>query len=64
MTPPTLATRPKPEGKIEFRLQRRPHYLRVAIRGEVSFEVTTSKAAGELIVTTTNQKESKGENHE
>ena len=38
MTPPTLAPRPKPAGKIEFRLQRRPHYLRVAIRGEASFD--------------------------
>ena len=38
MSLPTLATRQKPEGKIEFRLQRRPHYLRVAIRGEASFD--------------------------
>jgi anti-anti-sigma factor len=38
VTPPTLATRQKAEGKIEFRLQRRPHYLRVAIRGEASFD--------------------------
>ena len=38
MTPTTLATRQKPEGKLEFRLERRPHYLRVAIRGEASFD--------------------------
>jgi anti-anti-sigma factor len=38
MTPTTLATRQKPEGKIQFRLERWPHYLRVAIRGEASFD--------------------------
>jgi anti-anti-sigma factor len=38
MTPPTLATRQKPERKIEFHVERRPHFLRVAIRGEGSYE--------------------------
>jgi anti-anti-sigma factor len=38
MTPITHATRPTPEGKIEFRLERRPRYLRVAIRGEAGFD--------------------------
>ena len=38
MTPATLATRQKPEGKLEFRLERRPHFLRVAIRGDASFD--------------------------
>ena len=38
MSPPSLARRPRPEGKIELRLERRPHFLRVAIRGEASFD--------------------------
>jgi anti-anti-sigma factor len=38
MTDLTLATRPKPERKIEFRVERRPHFLWVAIRGEASFD--------------------------
>jgi anti-anti-sigma regulatory factor len=38
VTPITHAPRQKPEGKIEFRLQRRPHFLRVAIRGEAGFD--------------------------
>jgi anti-anti-sigma factor len=38
VTPITHATRPTPEGKIEFRLECRPQYLRVAIRGEASFD--------------------------
>jgi anti-anti-sigma factor len=38
MTVPTLATRQKPERNLEFRVERRPHFLRVAIRGEASFD--------------------------
>ena len=38
MTLPTPAMRRKPEAKIEFHVQRRPHLLRVAIRGEASFD--------------------------
>jgi anti-anti-sigma factor len=40
MTLTTLATRHKPKSKIEFSLDRRPHYLRVAIPGEASFDQT------------------------
>jgi hypothetical protein len=32
MTVPTLAPRQEPERHIEFRVERRPHFLRVAIR--------------------------------
>ena len=38
MTDLTLATRQKPERKIEFHVERRPQLLRVAIRGEASFD--------------------------
>jgi anti-anti-sigma factor len=38
MTVPTLAARQKPERTIEFRVERRPHFLRVAIRGEASYD--------------------------
>jgi anti-anti-sigma factor len=38
MTDLTLATRQKPERKIEFRVERRPYFLWVAIRGEASFD--------------------------
>jgi anti-anti-sigma factor len=38
MTLLTLPTRRKPEAKIEFHVERRPHFLRVAIRGEASFD--------------------------
>jgi anti-anti-sigma factor len=38
MTLPIPATRPKPEAKIEFRVERRRHLLQVAIRGEASFD--------------------------
>ena len=38
MTLPTPATRRKPEAKIEFHVERRPHFVRVAIRGEASFD--------------------------
>ena len=38
MTLPTPATRRKPEAKIEFHVERRPHLLRVAIRGQASFD--------------------------
>jgi anti-anti-sigma factor len=34
----TPATRRKPEPKIEFHVERRPQFLRVAIRGEASFD--------------------------
>ena len=36
MTVPTLATRQRPEAKIEFHVERRPHFVRVAIRGDAS----------------------------
>jgi anti-anti-sigma factor len=38
MTHPILATRQKPECKLEFRVERRPHFLWVAIRGEAGFD--------------------------
>ena len=38
MTLPTPATRRKPEAKIEFHVERRPQLLRVAIRGEATFD--------------------------
>ena len=38
MTLPTLATRREPEAKLDFHVERRPHFLRVAIRGEASFD--------------------------
>jgi anti-anti-sigma factor len=38
MTLPTTATRRKPEARIEFHVERRPQFLRVAIRGEASFD--------------------------
>ena len=38
MTLPTPAMRRKPEAKIEFHVERRPQFLRVAIRGEASFD--------------------------
>src|SRR5262245_10124322 len=34
----TLATRQKPERTIEFHVERRPDFLRVAIRGNASFD--------------------------
>jgi anti-anti-sigma factor len=38
MTLPALGTRWKPEGKLAFHVQRRPHFLLVAIQGEASFD--------------------------
>src|SRR5262252_7961730 len=38
MTLPTLATRRKPQAHSEFHVERRPHFLLVAIRGEASFD--------------------------
>jgi anti-anti-sigma factor len=38
MTMQTNATRRKPECKLAFHVQRRPHFLRVAIGGEASFD--------------------------
>jgi len=38
MTSQTLATRRKPEGKLAFHVERRPHFLLVAIQGEASFD--------------------------
>ena len=38
MTMQTNATRRKPECKLAFHLERRPHFLRVAIGGEASFD--------------------------
>jgi anti-anti-sigma factor len=34
----TPATRRKPEPKIEFKIERRPQFLRVAIQGDANFE--------------------------
>jgi anti-anti-sigma factor len=34
----TLATRQKPERNIEVRVERRPHFLLVALKGEGSFD--------------------------
>jgi anti-anti-sigma factor len=38
MTVQTNATRRKPECKLAFHVERRPHFLRVAIGGEASFD--------------------------
>jgi anti-anti-sigma factor len=38
MTLPTLATRHKPDARLEVHVERRPHFLRVALRGEASFD--------------------------
>ena len=38
MTVQTIATRSKPDGKLAFQVERRPHFLLVAIQGEASFE--------------------------
>ena len=38
MSLPIIATRRQPECKLAFHVERRPHFLRVAIRGEASFE--------------------------
>ena len=38
MTMQTNATRRKPECKLAFHVGRRPHFLRVAIGGEASFD--------------------------
>ena len=38
MTLPTRATRREAEAKLEFHVERRPQFLRVAIRGEASFD--------------------------
>jgi anti-anti-sigma factor len=38
MTMQTNATRRKPECKLAFHVERRPHFLRVAIGGEASFD--------------------------
>ena len=38
MTMQTIATRRRPECKLAFQVERRPHFLLVAIRGEASFE--------------------------
>jgi anti-anti-sigma factor len=38
MTIQTIATRRKPECKLAFDVERRPHFLLVAIRGEASFD--------------------------
>ena len=35
---PTLGTRRKPEGNIDFTVERRPHFLLVAIKGEGRFD--------------------------
>jgi hypothetical protein len=38
MTTRTIFTPRKPEGKIAFHVERRPHFLIVAIEGEAGFE--------------------------
>jgi anti-anti-sigma factor len=38
MTSQPIATRRKPECKLAFHVERRPHFLLVAIKGEASFE--------------------------
>jgi anti-anti-sigma factor len=38
MTSQTIATRRRPECKLAFHAERRPHFLLVAIRGEASYE--------------------------
>jgi anti-anti-sigma factor len=38
MTNQTIATRRKPECKLAFHVERRPHFLLVAIKGEASFD--------------------------
>jgi hypothetical protein len=38
MTGQTIATRSKPEGKLAFHVERRPHFLLVAIKGEGGFD--------------------------
>ena len=38
MTSQTIATRRKPERKMAFHVERRPHFLLVAIKGEASFD--------------------------
>jgi anti-anti-sigma factor len=38
MTTQTIPARPKPPCKLTFRVQRCPHWLCVAIRGEASFD--------------------------
>jgi anti-anti-sigma factor len=38
MTIQTIATRRKPECKLAFHVERGPHFLRVAIKGEASFD--------------------------
>jgi anti-anti-sigma factor len=38
MTVQTIATRSKPDGKLAFQVERRPHFLLVAIKGEGSFD--------------------------
>jgi anti-anti-sigma factor len=38
MTRQAIATRRKPEARIEFHVERRPQFLRVAIRGDASFD--------------------------
>ena len=38
MTIPTIPTRRMPECKLAFQVERRPHFLLVAIKGEASFD--------------------------
>ena len=38
MTSQTIATRQKPEGKLAFHVERGPHFLLVAIKGEASYD--------------------------
>ena len=45
MTMQTNATRRKPECKLAFHVGRRPHFLRVAIGGEASFDQAEVMAA-------------------
>jgi anti-anti-sigma factor len=38
MTRQAIATRRKPEGKLAFHVERGPHFLLVAIKGEASYD--------------------------
>ena len=50
MTSQTLATRRKPEGKLAFHVERRPHFLLVAIQGEASFDQAEFISAQLLLI--------------
>jgi anti-anti-sigma factor len=45
MTQQSIATRRKPECKLAFHVERRPHFLLVAIKGEAGFDQAESISA-------------------